>query len=141
MIKHLFLAGYIVVGQPATGYIEMKDNTGGRIGDFLDFRDALMESGTPVHFKGKCQSACAMLYKEGDCVYPTAEFWFHLPYDHERQRVMDTPYVHEWLDKHHHPDIVEWYNSKGGLSEEWLILKGVDMMSILDVCPNTGEGL
>jgi len=115
-------------------YIE--DNPGGSVVEYIVFRETLRDSGLPVEVTGNCYSACTFyLALPNLCAHPDAEFWFHAPYYEPQKglKAYSSEVTAAYLAEYP-PAIQQWIHSKGGLTKDWLVLKGREMRELVPRC-------
>ncbi len=92
------------------------------------------DSGTPIKFMGRCDSACTLflgMASEQACVSDRASFGFHLPYGsspeaNARAAVYMMEKYPEW--------VVEWIRLNGGLGRRTKRMESEYAMQYLDSC-------
>ena len=104
----------------------------------------------PMQIHGMCASSCTMfLINPRACVHPDAELWFHVAsYDYDpkvykfkKTWKTVTPEMRSYARKYEkylqslYPlKIRKWIVAKGGLTMDWIILKGEEITRILPIC-------
>jgi len=95
---------------------------GGMIVDYALKAAQLEQTGQPVKFSGRCDSACTIylgLNQEQLCVTPAARFGFHLPFGSSSQgnRVAAT-----YLLKKYPRWVLGWLRDNGGLNRNLKVM-------------------
>ena len=76
-------SSYAAMATPTNPPIRIFSDRGGMIVDYALRIRLAEDSGTPIKFKGRCDSACTVflgMASEQACVSDRASFGFHLPY-------------------------------------------------------------
>lgn len=112
----------------AAQIITITNNNGGLIDEFILQRERWRQQKVEVRIAGRCASACTMyLQLPKFCVYRGAELWFHQP----------TPNypLARWALMNSYPKAVQtWIFANGGLTADWIILKGEELHRLVPSC-------
>jgi len=111
-------------------YVE--DEPGGNLATHLQRAAYAEADGIPIRVTGTCKSACTTYLKsKTTCAGPDAEFWFHAP-------TPDTQATRLALLSSYPAHIRDWIKRSGGLTSDWMILKGEEMRRLVPQCDRLG---
>lgn len=103
--------------QPFEGGVHtVRSDHGGVILSYAMRVNRYRESGTPVRFDGRCDSACTLylsLPRSQTCIAPGASFGFHLPFGSSSEGDREAA---KYLLRQYPSWVRSWIRSKGGLS-------------------------
>ncbi|ESY42028.1 hypothetical protein X747_14625 [Mesorhizobium sp. LNJC384A00] len=119
-----------------TSLVWVEDNGGGIVDDFVALRNLWERDHTKVVIAGECSSACTLYTALPTmCVKEDATLNFHAPFillaDHTQ--AYDDNYT-AWFTRQYPKAIQEWIADRGGLTHEWLTLKGSQLKRLLRIC-------
>lgn len=124
-----------LISPPDLVFIER--SPGGVVDEFLEEREWYRKHGTKVVIGGDCYSACTLfLSLKTLCAQPDAEFHFHSPYltSPTSGATHHSAGYDEWFVTLYPTPIREWIADNGGLTPEWLVLKGAEMKKLVPIC-------
>jgi hypothetical protein len=122
MLKTIvFLASLAALTSAATaGTIDIRQDNGGKLIDFLMRMEDYRDSGRQVRFLGECNSACTLfLALPNKCVGPDASFGFHAAsskYPHVARKGT------ELLMDHYPQWVRDYITMLGGLGPNWIVM-------------------
>jgi hypothetical protein len=97
---------------------------GGTMLEYSTKVNALKAKGEVIRIMRHCYSACTVyLANPKTCVGPEAELWFHAPNP-------NTEFHRNWLGSHYPPQIKAWIARQGGLTPDWIVLKGEELRAM-----------
>ncbi|RWO57037.1 hypothetical protein [Mesorhizobium sp.] len=143
----LALLAALMISNPADGaelppklddpdLVLVENNGGGIVEDFIALRNQWERDGTQVVIAGSCASACTLFTALPHvCVEPGAKLSFHAPFVsiNENVRAYDNEYT-AWFTKQYPKAIQKWIANRGGLTHEWLTLKGTELTRYVPSC-------
>jgi len=109
--------------------VDVFDNHGGSVVEY-DARWAdIAARGASVRIVGPCQSACTVLLghipRDKICVTPAAAFGFHLAHLAAATATLWNAYQ---------PDIRDWINQHGGLTQDFIWMRAPDIYRYFKKC-------
>jgi len=134
------LSAVTVLGTvPASAMVRIGDDIGGRIGHYVDTYSAMRNSGERVMIDGACLSACTLILgivpRERICVTRRAELGFHAAWmPGPRGKQVRSPAGTRALWDYYPPHVRRWINSRGGLRERMIFLRGRELAAMYPVC-------
>lgn len=123
---------------PLSGSVHhVRNDGGGYVIDYAIKMRKMQRAGRPVHFRGRCDSACTLflaLPRSQTCVAPGAAFGFHLPYGSSARgdRVAAS-----FLLNNYPRWVRNWIHEKGGLSNRLKVMHYDYAKRFLPECPST----
>jgi len=123
----------------AIAVVRIKNDPGGKIGDYYSRYQALRSSKDQVVIDGKCSSACTMILgivpPDRICVTRNALFGFHAAWQPapSGQKVINGPGTRTLMSLYPSP-IRNWIERNGGLSSKMIYLSGSELMAIYREC-------
>ena len=138
--RTLFAALLLIASAaPAFAIVTIQDDSGGRIGTYLEKFQALRLSGERVMIDGTCASACTMLLgaipRDRICVTPRAVLEFHAAWNYgpsgEQQTSNDGSRI---LWANYPGNIRRWIGHHGGLRREIITLSGPELAAMFPAC-------
>jgi hypothetical protein len=114
------------------------DDSGGKIGSYLDKFDTLRKTRQQVVIDGTCASACTLVVnkipRNRICVTPRAVLAFHAAWSPSLSGAeLNTPGT-RYLWSHYPADIRHWIARHGGLSPETINLSGRELAAMFPTC-------
>jgi hypothetical protein len=116
--------------------VVVRDNNGGIVDEFLSLVGDYRAANARVEIKGKCYSACTLFTGVARaCVYDDTELHFHAPFLPVTRGVKEFDHTYTANFIANYPaGIQQWIASKGGLGDEWIVLKGEEMLALIPHC-------
>lgn len=109
--------------------VDVFDNHGGSVAEYDSRWADIAARGANVRITGPCQSACTVLLghipRNKICVTPDASFGFHLAHLASATATLWNAYQ---------PDIREWINQHGGLTEQFIWMRAPDIFRYFKKC-------
>ena len=100
----------------------------------------LIRSLEPVIVDGDCISACTLILRVAPwqiCATHRARFVFHAPWSYADDGTMvSTTKARDFLMTLYPSNVRRWIESKGGLTEKYIFLKGAEMYQYVQPCPS-----
>lgn len=125
------IAAEASIGQPAV----IRYDGGGSLLYYFQSARVIREAGVPVKIAGLCASACTMILmvpKQRICVTKTAELWFHQASRFGQRHEVGT----QMMLATYPAAVKDWIRARGGLSEEFKVMKGADLAVRFRICPD-----
>jgi hypothetical protein len=119
--------------------MRISDDTGGRIGTYVEAFAAVRSSGERVVIDGLCLSACTLVLgivpRDRICVTRKALLGFHAawmpgPAGRPVHSAPGTQALWEVYPQH----VRRWINSRGGLSQKMIFLRGRELAAMYPEC-------
>jgi hypothetical protein len=114
------------------------DDSGGRIGSYLDKYDTLRTSRRQVVIDGTCASACTLVVEKIPrnriCVTPRAVLAFHAAWSPSLKGAELNKPGTTYLWSHYPPDVRRWIARNGGLRSQTIYLSGRELASMFPTC-------
>ena len=114
------------------------DDSGGRIGSYLDKFDTLRTSRRQVVIDGTCASACTLVVEKIPrnriCVTPRAVLAFHAAWTPSPTGAEPNKAGTTYLWSHYPPDVRRWIARNGGLRSQTIYLSGRELASMFPTC-------
>jgi len=114
------------------------DDSGGRIGNYLNKYQALRKSGRWVAVDGICASACTLLLgvfpHDRICVTPRAVFAFHAAWDLSWTGAQTNAPATEYLWSRYPDDVRRWITQHGGVRSKTIYLGGRELAAMFATC-------
>ncbi|MEP7171894.1 MAG: hypothetical protein ABI705_00255 [Aestuariivirga sp.] len=119
---------------PTSGSISISGDRGGYVVVYALRMLKLKESGKPVQFRGRCDSACTLflaLPARQVCVTPKTSFNFHMPYG---ASASGNRFAASYMLRSYPGWVRNWIRSKGGLSNKMLSMNYAYASKFLPSC-------
>ena len=114
------------------------DDSGGRIGNYLNRYEALRKSGQRVVIDGTCASACTLLLgvipHDRICVTPRAALAFHAAWDPSLTGAQISAAGTKYLWSHYPDGVRRWIARHGGLRSQTIYLGGRELAAMFSSC-------
>jgi hypothetical protein len=114
------------------------DDSGGRIGNYLNRYEALRKSGQRVVIDGTCASACTLLLgvipHDRICVTPRAVLAFHAAWDPSLMGAQINAAGTKYLWSHYPDGVRRWIARHGGLRSQTIYLGGRELAAMFSSC-------
>lgn len=114
------------------------DDSGGRIGNYLDKYEALRKSGRDVAIDGTCASACTLLLgvfpHNRICVTPHAVFAFHAAWNLSWTGAQTNAPATKYLWSRYPDDVRRWIIQHGGMGSKTIYLGGRELAAMFPTC-------
>jgi hypothetical protein len=114
------------------------DDSGGRIGNYLNRYEALRKSGQRVVIDGTCASACTLLLgvipHDRICVTPRAVLAFHAAWDPSLTGAQISAAGTKYLWSHYPDGVRRWIARHGGLRSQTIYLGGRELAAMFSSC-------
>jgi hypothetical protein len=114
------------------------DDSGGRIGNYLNRYEALRKSGQRVVIDGTCASACTLLLgvipHDRICVTPRAVLAFHAAWDPSLTGAQINAAGTKYLWSHYPDGVRRWIARHGGLRSQTIYLGGRELAAMFSSC-------
>jgi hypothetical protein len=114
------------------------DDSGGKIGSYLDKFDTLRKTRQQVVIDGTCASACTLVVnkipRNRICVTPRAVLAFHAAWSPSLSGAELNKPGTRYLWSHYPADIRQWIARHGGLSPETINLSGRELAAMFPTC-------
>ena len=136
----LFAVAAALHATPACAALRISDDTGGRIGTYIETFTAARDAGERVVIDGRCLSACTLVLgivpRARICATQNATFGFHAAWmpDGAGARVISAAGTRA-LWNIYPPAVRQWIRRKGGLAREMIFLRGRDLAALYRPCP------
>jgi hypothetical protein len=135
------IAGLLILASLNSGQAAMRiaDDSGGKIGAYLDKYQGLRRSGETVVIDGLCASACTMVLgsvpRERICVTSQAVLGFHAAWDSGADgRHVTNPGATQMLYSLYPSAVRRWIAARGGLKPQMIFLRGKELTSMFRPC-------
>jgi hypothetical protein len=124
----------------ASATVRISDDSGGKLGRYLEKMQALRSSGERVVIDGPCLSACTMVLgivpHDRICVTPRARLGFHAAWEpNESGRKVSSRDGTELMMGVYPQPVRNWIAEHGGLSPRLMYLSGRELASMYAPCP------
>lgn len=119
---------------PTSGSISISGDRGGYVVVYALRMLKLKESGKPVQFRGRCDSACTLylaLPARQVCVTPKTTFRFHMPYG---ASASGNRFAASYMLRSYPGWVRNWIRSKGGLSSKTISMNYAYASKFLPSC-------
>ena len=119
---------------PTSGTLSISGDRGGHVVVYALRMLKLKESGRPVQFLGRCDSACTIylaLPTRQVCVAPRTSFNFHLPYG---ASASGNRFAASYMLRSYPAWVRNWIKSKGGLSNKMISMNYAYASKFLPSC-------
>lgn len=119
---------------PTSGSVSISGDRGGYVVVYALRMLKLKESGKPVQFRGRCDSACTLylaLPARQVCVAPKTSFNFHLPYG---ASASGNRFAASYMLRSYPSWVRNWIRSKGGLTNKMLSMNSAYASKFLPNC-------
>jgi hypothetical protein len=114
------------------------DDSGGRIGSYLNRYEALRKSGQRVVIDGTCASACTLLLglipHDRICVTPRAVLAFHAAWDPSLTGAQTNAAGTKYLWSRYPDGVRRWIARHGGLRSQTIYLGGRELAAMFSSC-------
>jgi hypothetical protein len=114
------------------------DDSGGRIGSYLNRYEALRKSGQRVVIDGTCASACTLLLglipHDRICVTPRAVLAFHAAWDPSLTGAQINAAGTKYLWSRYPDGVRRWIARHGGLRSQTIYLGGRELAAMFSSC-------
>ena len=114
------------------------DDSGGRIGNYLNRYEALRKSGQRVVIDGTCASACTLLLgvipHDRICVTPRAALAFHAAWDPSLTGAQISAAGTKYLWSHYPDGVRRLIARHGGLRSQTIYLGGRELAAMFSSC-------
>ena len=123
----------------ASAQIRIANDTGGRIGTYIDKYQGLRSSGENVMIDGLCASACTIVLgavsPEKICVTSRASLGFHAAWDFgPNGRVVTNTDATRMLYSMYPRSVQHWITARGGLNSRMIFLHGKQLAALYRQC-------
>lgn len=135
----LFAVAAVLDVTSASAALRISDDTGGRIGTYVETFTAARDAGERVVIDGRCLSACTLVLgivpRARICVTHNATLGFHAAWnpDGAGQRVISAAGTRA-LWNIYPPAVRQWIRRNGGLAREMIFLRGRDLAELYQPC-------
>lgn len=128
-----------MAAEPASARVRIGDDAGGRIGHYIDTFSAMRNSGEHVAIDGACLSACTLILgivpQDRICVTRRAKLGFHAAWiPGPRGETIRSAAGTRALWDYYPPHVRRWINSRGGLQNRMIFLRGRELTSMYQPC-------
>lgn len=104
----------------------VRNDTGGSVVDYA------IQAAEPRKIDGRCMSACTLyLSNPQTCITPRASFHFHRPYSTDPKH---SATAQAFMMKLYPSWVVRWINARGGLTNNWLVMKYEEAAPYVNRC-------
>jgi hypothetical protein len=119
--------------------VRIAQDTGGRIGAYVDRYQGVRGSGERVIIDGVCASACTIVLgsvpRDKICVTPRARLGFHAAWDlGSGGRMITDPEATQALYFMYPFEIRRWLDQRGGLTPHMIFLSGRELAAMYHPC-------
>jgi hypothetical protein len=119
--------------------VRIVDDSGGRIGAYVDRYQGMRSSGGMVIIDGYCASACTIVLgtvpHDKMCVTPRAKLGFHAAWDSSSNgRKITTPEATQSLCSTYPFEVRHWIDQRGGLTPHMIFLSGRELAAMYRPC-------
>jgi len=142
-MRGLSLVALLALTAPAAADLRITKDLGGYIDQYKAKYARIRDAGERVVIDGTCNSACTLVLGivplERVCATPRASLGFHQAYYDKRWtagvKVTSVVGTQELMAVYP-PSVKRWIARQGGLTEQMKHLKGIELWTIVDPCPD-----
>jgi hypothetical protein len=142
-MRGLTVVVLLALTAPAAADVRITKDLGGYIDQYKAKYARIRDAGERVVIDGTCNSACTLLLGivplDRVCATPRASLGFHQAYYDKRWtagvKVTSVVGTRELMAVYP-PSVKRWITRQGGLTGEMKRLKGIDLWTIVDPCPD-----
>jgi hypothetical protein len=119
--------------------VRIVEDSGGRIGTYVDRYEGVRSSGEKVVIDGYCVSACTIVLgtvpHDKICVTPRAKLGFHAAWDiGSNGRKITNPQATQSLYSMYPFEVRHWIDQRGGLTPHMIFLSGRELAAMYRPC-------
>jgi hypothetical protein len=119
--------------------VRIVEDSGGRIGTYVDRYEGVRSSGEKVVIDGYCVSACTIVLgtvpHDKICVTPRARLGFHAAWDiGSNGRKITNPQATQSLYSMYPFEVRHWIDQRGGLTPHMIFLSGRELAAMYRPC-------
>jgi hypothetical protein len=119
--------------------VRIVEDSGGRIGTYVDRYEGVRSSGEKVVIDGYCVSACTIVLgtvpHDKICVTPRARLGFHAAWDiGSNGRKITNPEATQSLYSMYPFEVRHWIDQRGGLTPHMIFLSGRELAAMYRPC-------
>ena len=142
-MRGLSLVALLALTAPAAADLRITKDLGGYIDQYKAKYARIRDAGERVVIDGTCNSACTLVLGivplNRVCATPRASLGFHQAYYDKRWtagvKVTSVVGTQELMAVYP-PSVKRWIARQGGLTEQMKHLKGIELWTIVDPCPD-----
>jgi hypothetical protein len=131
---------------PALAEVHIVNDPGGEVSEYVQKFHELSQSGEHLVIDGPCLSACtlftAFIPRDHVCVTRRAVLGFHAAsyFDDASRSLVPTRKGTALIMRLYPPEIRSWIERHGGLSPHILAMRGKELTTLYDTCPEEQVG-